>query len=381
MTDEAARLIAKEEGLVTDRRNLHQIPELDFDLPLTLDYVRARLTDLRGTVFEPAPASLCIYFDAGADTTIAYRADMDALPVTEATGQPYASRHPGRMHACGHDGHMAMLLGLCDHVSENLESLRHNVLAIFQPAEETVGGARPICETGVMQEYGVDAVFGLHMWPGFPPGQIVSRPGELMARSCEVTVDIEGKSVHIAKASTGADALYAAALLVDEVHRLTEEMPPGEHHLLNFGLLRSGEVRNAISGYSHLEGTLRAFSDEVFDHLVTGLQHAAKASEEATGCTVNIHMTDGYPAVVNDAALFAAVQEHVAEPVEILSEPQMTGEDFSFYQREAPGVFFFVGTGRADALHSPTFDMDEAALSGGLELLISLLDLPLPEGP
>ncbi len=361
------------------REDLHRIPELSFDLPRTLEYVRAHVEKLGGQVTEPAASSVCVYFDAGADTTIAFRADMDGLPVFEDADRPYGSTHPGKMHACGHDGHMAMLLGLCDYVSENRDSLTHNVLAIFQPAEETEGGARPICESGVLQKYGVNVVFGLHMWAGVPAGQIVSRAGELMARSSEITVEVVGKSVHIAKAAQGHNAMLAVCKLVDRVHEQVSALPPTDHRLLNFGYLQSGTVRNALAGTAHLEGTMRAFSDRVYDRLQSILLDTALEAQQDTGCQVNVKITDGYPAVINDAKLFELVQSQVDLPIDILEEPQMTGEDFSFYQREVPGVFFFVGTGFDAPLHSPEFDMDPAALTGGLDLLKSLLNLDLSQ--
>ena len=360
------------------RRDLHRIPELGFELPLTLEYVKNHLDTLDGELIEPAPSSLCIYFDAGKDSTIAFRADMDGLPVSEAVESDFTSTHPGQMHACGHDGHMSMLLALCDFVSENLTELPHNVLAIFQPAEETTGGAEPICQSGVLKDYAVDAVFGLHMWPGYPAGTIISRPGELMARSSEITVDILGKSVHIAKAATGKNAMRAAVLLLDLIHDAVAQIPPNVHRLLGFGLLQAGTVRNALAGSAHIEGTMRAFSDPVFEQLREILLDSAARVEEATGCAVSVDIAAGYPPVINDPELYADVSGQVQVPIVEIEEPQMTGEDFSFYQQQVPGIFFFVGTGRDQALHSPTFDMDEEALTGGYNLLKSLLFLELP---
>lgn len=353
------------------RRDLHRIPELDFDLPQTLAYLRTALAKLPGTVIEPAPSSLCIYFDAGAPDTIAFRADMDALPVTEDPDREYRSEHEGKMHACGHDAHMAMLLGLCDFVGEHLDQLPHNVLAIFQPAEETIGGAEGICRSGIFQQYGVRAVFGLHMWPGLPAGTIASRPGPLMARSSEITVDVIGHSVHIAKADQGRDALMAAAHLLTRVEAQVQQVPG--HRLLSFGYGYGGTVRNAVAGTAHLEGTMRSFSDQTFEQLRTILLSEAQSVEAETGCQVLVDVTAGYPPVINDEALLARVEQ--LAPIHRIEDPQMTGEDFSFYQREVPGVFFFVGTGNEAALHSSSFDLDEAALDSGLDLLRTLLFL------
>ena len=361
------------------RRDLHQIPELDHDLPLTIEYVREQVSGLGGQLLEPAPNSLCVYFDAGRPDTMAFRADMDALPITEAAAGPQAegfrSRHTGQMHACGHDGHMAMLLALCDYVAQNLGSLKYNVLAIFQPAEETDGGAEAICRSGILQEKNVRAVFGIHMWPGFAAGQLVGRRAELMARCSTVRIRIEGRSVHIAKSQQGADALEAAALYVTRTYELERSLKPGVLRLLKFGHLQAGTTGNVVAGNAQLEGTLRAFHDDTYDLLRQGAIDIAAEVAAQTGCTIDVDIAAGYPAVVNDGPLFDLVRSETGIDLIELDEPPMTGEDFSFYQKEVPGVFFFLGTGHDDALHTATFDLDELGLESGIELYRSLLDI------
>ena len=169
--------------VVDHRRALHRIPELDNQLPETVAYVRSVLEPLGCTLSSPIPGSVCAYFDAGKSESVAFRADMDALPVTEATGLPFASAHPGKMHACGHDGHTAMALALAEYVSTHLSELPRNVLFLFQPAEETTGGAKGLCESGILEAHHVTRVFGLHLWPNLPAGQVFTRPGPLMARA------------------------------------------------------------------------------------------------------------------------------------------------------------------------------------------------------
>ena len=185
--------------IVDDRRALHQIPELDRQLPQTMDYLRGALSGLKCRVFSPMASSLCAWFDFGQKEAIAFRADADALPITERTKAPYASRNPGCMHACGHDGHMAILLELARRLDKK-DKLSHNVLLVFQCAEETTGGARDLCATGIFKQYHVEAIFAMHLWPGLPAGMVASRLNEMMSRSCEVKVDIYGKSAHIARA-------------------------------------------------------------------------------------------------------------------------------------------------------------------------------------
>ena len=357
--------------LAADRQALHRIPELDHDLPQTLAYLKNALKGLPCRVFSPMSGALCAWFDFGRETAIAFRADADALPIEEKTGAAYASQHPGKMHACGHDGHMAILLELARRLSRK-EALPHNVLLVFQPAEETTGGARELCETGIFETYGVQAIFGLHLWPGLTAGVIASREQEMMARSCEVTVDIFGKTAHIAKAAEGVDALAAGVEFYRQAGALEESVPQGIFRLLKFGKFQSGTVRNALSAHTHLEGSLRAFQDAIFEGLQQGLREIGHQVERAFGCTVQVHMNDGYPAVMNPPELFARVRRAVE--FTLLEAPSMTTEDFSWYQRHLPGMFFFLGVGDTPALHADTFDFDEAVLENGAEFFERLAE-------
>ena len=357
--------------IFTDRHALHQIPELEKDLPKTHAYLKEALSPLSCRVFSPVGHALCAWFDFGAEEAIGFRADMDALPIAEKTGAPYASTHPGRMHACGHDGHMAILLELARRLSGKKE-LRHNVLLIFQPAEESPGGAQEICDTGVLEAYNVKAVFGLHLWPGLPAGQVFSRRKELMARSAEVNVDVYGKSSHIAKASQGIDALMAGAEFYTRAMDMERQIPQGIFRLLKFGRFQSGTVRNALSAHTHLEGSLRAFQDDVFDAMAQRLRTIGKEVEEKYGCKVDIHIAQGYPAILNPDDVYEAVKACV--PFEDLEEPCMTSEDFSCYQRRASGMFFFLGLGDTPALHADTFDFDESILLKGADFFEALAE-------
>ena len=354
--------------IINDRRALHRIPELELELPETMKYLNAQLSGLRCSLFSPTEGSLCAFFDFGADRAIAFRADCDALPISEKTDAPYASVHPGCMHACGHDGHMAILLELARRLSEK-ENLPHNVLLIFQPGEETPGGARPICGSGIFETYHVQAIFGLHLWSGLEKGMVFSRENELMAHASELTVDITGRSAHIAKASEGIDATAAAV----EFYRLTAEAEnafPNSYRLLKFGQIHSGTARNAISAHCHMEGCLRAFQDEIFDGLRDRVFAIARAVEEKFGCTVVVHLSDGYPAVMNPPALYRKIRS-LADFRE-LKEPCMTAEDFGWYQKYLPGMFFFLGLGDSPALHAENFDFDETILEKGADFFEKL---------
>ena len=357
--------------IISDRRALHRIPELDRCLPETLRYLRGALDGLGCRVFSPMEGALCAWFDFGGERAIAFRSDADALPIAEKTGAEYASQHPGKMHACGHDGHMAILLELARRLDRKTGPKR-NILLVFQPAEETTGGAKDLCQTGIFEKYGVEAIFGLHLWPGLESGVVASRKNEMMSRSCEVTVDITGRSAHIAKAAQGIDALKAGVEFYRRAMELERGLPGDVFRVLNFGKMESGTVRNAVSGHTRLEGTLRAFQDEIFDGLRGGILDAAKQVERETGCTVEVRMNDGYPAVMNPAGLYDRVKQTV--DFRELEAPSMITEDFSWYQRSLPGMFFFLGTGDTPALHADTFDFNEGVLLKGADFFEKLAE-------
>ena len=380
--------------LSEDRRALHRIPETGCRLPETAAYLRGALAEMPCTLLAPWEDAVCAYFDLGKDETVAVRSDMDALPVTERTGLPFASAHPGCMHACGHDGHMAMVLGLARRLAAGEVRPQRNVLLIFEPAEETTGGAAPICATGLLERYHVTRVFGMHLWPELPAGVIASRAGAMMSRSCELTVEITGRSVHLARFAEGCDALDAAARLLTRLYALAE----GKPCLLRFGKMESGSARNAVSDHTHLEGSLRCLDDGLYAALWEQAQAIGRAVGEETGCTVTMTCSSGYPPVTNDAALLAeagvelpgewqqtinALSEDGKTPLlfaqngtfaGVVAEAETTciTEDFSEYQRHAPGVFFFLGTGGIE-LHAPTFTFPEEILDRGEALLCGLV--------
>lgn len=363
------------------RRDLHQIPECDFDLPETIGYLRSQLRPMAGRcacmrVFSPAPSTLCVLFDRGTEGATALRADMDALPVTEETGVAFASRHQGRMHACGHDGHMAMALGACAWMSEHSELLARSVLVVFQPAEETTGGARKVCESGVFGRLGVDRIFGFHLWPDLPAGQVSTRPGALLAASNETTVEFQGRASHIAKASQGRDALLAACRFVPEAYRYMDERSLEEPCLLRFGHMTAGEVRNQIAAGARVEGSLRTFSVAMGERCRRELPRIAERVAAGLGCAARTHFSDGYPPVVNDHGVTSwatGVLESHGISVGEIAEPLLIAEDFAWYQQWLPGTFFLLGTGTGTPLHASTFDFDESILTHGVDVYRNLV--------
>lgn len=361
--------------VVEYRRGLHRIPELVDQLPETCAYVRGRLESFGLEPFSPTKGSVCAFLDAGKPETVAFRADMDALPVTEATGLPYASEHPGKMHACGHDGHTAMALALAEYAAASREALPRNVLFLFQPAEESIGGAKPLCESGILRAHRVARLFGVHLWPGLEAGAVYSRPGPLMARSSEVTVSVKGRSVHISRAAQGLDALGAVTEYLRRAQGRIGALPPEEIRTLGFGRLVSGEVRNAVSGMSVLEGTLRTYREETHRRCREILEDVGREIAAETGCAVTVHLTEGYPAVWNQEEFYRQLCAALGpDAPRTLDVPSLASEDFSFYQLEVPSVFFFLGLGDVPELHATNFHFDdEAVLPRGVEFLKKLL--------
>lgn len=355
--------------IITDRRALHRIPELDRDLDRTMAYLRGALAGLRCSMFSPIPNSLCAFFDNGVGCAVAFRSGADALPVHERSFLPYASEIPGQMHSCGHDGHMAMLLELARRLQH--ATAPRDILLIFQPAEETTGGARDICKSGVFEQYNVEAIFGLHLWPDLPLGVIASRRNEMMCRSCEVSVDITGRSISAARAGEGADALKAGVEFYLRSQQAEAAYPPELYRLLHFGRMESGAGCNVVSDHTRMEGTLRAFQDEVFFGILDSLSRIASDISTETGCRIRIETSMGYPAVMNPPALYEQVRA-TGIAFEELAQPAMVTEDFSWYQRHLPGLFFFLGIAPCPPLQAADFNFDESVLDTGADFLEEL---------
>ena len=267
----------------------------------------------------------------------------------------------GRMHDCGHDGHRAMVLELGRRIRTK-QALPHNILLLFQPAEETTGGARRLCETGVLERLRVKAVFALHLWPGLSAGMIAGLPGAMMARSAEVTFTAEGRCAHFCSAASGRDALAACVEFYSQAAALP--LPQAPQSLLGFGRMEAGSVRNAVAGSARLEGSLRALDDAAFCSIQEALETISRHVAQTSGCAAAVHFSEGYPAVVNPPDLLRRAS--ALFPIEALTAPTMASDDFSYYQRRLPGLFLFLGCGKTSALHTAAFDFDERVLETGV---------------
>ena len=308
-----------------------------------------------------------------------FRTDIDALPIMEENDIPFKSTHPGFMHACGHDGHMAMMLGFADYLKDKTKFAR-NVLLVFQPAEEGPGGAKEIVKTGLLKEKNVTEVYGIHLFPNYEQGTIVSRPGPLMGSITIFDVVVHGESAHVAMVGEGIDALYYASLYYTTLLQELESKLQGKRYVCKFGKMESGTVRNIVSNKTTFEGTIRTLDEETRQTILTTAYDLKERFE--TNYHVHIDITDHllYPAVQNDPALYQRLKTLLEKdyPFLELEEAHLVSEDFSFYQQVVPGVFYFLGTKNTEKgftylLHHNKFNMDENVLQIGVETYIKLL--------
>lgn len=342
-------------------RDLHRCPELSGAEYKTSQYIFDALT-ARG--YSPVRVGETgVYADLVTDENLPWlllRADMDALPVTEATGLPHASQNNGVMHACGHDGHVSMLLAAAGELFG--KKLPQNVRFLFQPSEENVKGAVAILPLGAMPQ-NCAAAFAMHVWPGVPTGTLATRVGPLMASGDVLRFIFNGRSVHCAKRATGADALQAALRLANAFPKL-EALANGDGTMLFFGYLQGGTTHNIVAENAWIYGTLRSYSEESRAKILQALETECAAAAEAFGCTWEIIRESESPVLVNDEALVMKTKALFPE-MDLDVERTLAAEDFSRYQKLAPGAMLWLGVGDSVALHNEKFFVpDETLLAG-----------------
>lgn len=376
MIELQSEIRAMKEQVSEIRRTLHKIPEPGLQENETTDYIIKFLTALGLKVERGVSGTGAIGYLEGTvgRKTIAFRADIDALSVEEQTGVDYCSTKEGFMHACGHDGHTAILLGYAKYAAENAGNIENNLLFIFQPAEEGPGGAENIVKAGILKKYKVDSIFGLHIYPEVEEGVVACRPGAMMAQTGEFDIDIVGKSAHGAMPHKGSDAMLAAASLLTALNTVVgRNIDPIEPAVLQVGRLVSGERRNIIAGDARLEGTMRAFNNETYTIIRNRLINTVNHIPQAFECTAELVIRDMYPAVCNHAELFEILKKAVGEENLQIINPMTISEDFSYFQEAVPGLFFMLGSkneklGYTHPLHSNKFNFNEDILLTGMQL-------------
>lgn len=366
--------------VIADRRALHQIPELGLQEKETSAYIKKRLAEFGiTTVYDLLDTAVVAVLQGEKEgKTLAFRTDIDALPVTEETGAPFASQHPGKMHACGHDGHMATMLGFANYLAAHPAEIMGTIVLLFQPAEEGPGGAQLLIDDGFLSKFKVDEIIGLHVFPEFNEGIIACKPHAMMARNGEIYLTIKGASSHGAQPQQGADAILAASAIIQGLHSIvSRNISPMESAVLTFGKITGGEAMNIIPGLVKIEGTMRAFSDEVYETMTNRVQTVATELAKGYGCECVVEFNHMYRVVDNDPAMVRAL-EKIAGDSYVETPPYMLAEDFSMYQKEIPGLFFFVGIrneakGYVAPLHSGKMNFDETYLLGGIECYRQLI--------
>lgn len=362
------------------RRNLHKIPELGLKEYKTSAYIREKLTSFGITELETwlETGVVAVIRGKGKGQAVAFRADMDALPVTEQTGCDFTSEHVGCMHACGHDGHVTVLLGFAKYLQQHKDELKNDVVLIFQPAEEGPGGAQLLVDAGLFEKHPVRCIIGCHIFPQVPQGKVACRKGAMMARNGEVDVHIYGESAHGAQPQLGHDAVLAAGAVITGLHTiLSRNVSPLDSGVLTFGAIHGGEACNIIAKEVKLEGTMRAFSDEAYETMTKRVQEVASGIAAGYGCKGEAVFRHMYRVVDNDPKLVELLQEVAGDNYEE-TPPYMLAEDFSLYLQKVPGMFFFLGSGNAEkgythSLHSAQFQFDEEILALGVETYAKLL--------
>ncbi|MCZ0735058.1 M20 aminoacylase family protein [Phreatobacter sp. AB_2022a] len=378
------RISALHEEVTAWRRDLHEHPELQFDVHRTAGIVADKLKEFGCDevvtgIGRTGVVGLIKGARSGSGKVIGLRADMDALPLEEISGKPYASKTSGRMHACGHDGHTAMLLGAAKYLAET-RNFDGTVAVIFQPAEEGGGGGREMVNDGMMDRFGIQEVYGMHNTPGLPVGAFAIRPGPLLAAADRIRIEVEGKGGHAAQPHNAIDTILVASQIVANVQSIvSRNVDPLDNAVVSICAFNAGFTDNVIPQTATLLGTVRTLTPEVRDRVEARLQAIVEGTAALFGATARLHYYRDYPITRNtpeyvgfagDAA--AAVVGDAA--VERNTTPIMAGEDFSFMLEARPGAFIFIGQGDTPACHHPAYDFNDEILPIGMSYWAKLVE-------
>ncbi|MEO8320400.1 MAG: M20 aminoacylase family protein [Bradyrhizobium sp.] len=368
------------------RRDIHEHPELLYDVHRTAALVADRLrefgcdevvtglgrTGVVGRIRGSRPAG------KGDINVIGLRADMDALPIHEETNLPYASRTPGKMHACGHDGHTAMLLGAARYLAET-RNFAGDAVVIFQPAEEGGAGAVAMLEDGLMDRFGIEQVYGMHNGPGIPVGAFAIRPGPIMAGGDAVLITIEGKGGHAAHPDKCIDSVLVGAQLITALQSIvSRSVDPLESAVISICEFHAGHARNVIPHTAELKGTVRTLNQSVRELVERRVREVVAGVATITGARINLAYDRGYPVTVNhalqtDVAIRAA--KEIAGDANVQEMPPlMAGEDFAFMLQQRPGALIFCGNGDSAGLHHPAYNFNDEAIVFGTSYWIKLVE-------
>jgi len=368
------------------RRDFHEHPELLYEVHRTAGVVADRLKsfgvdEVVTGLGRTGVVGVIKGRSDGSGKVIGLRADMDALPIEEATDVPYKSRTPGLMHACGHDGHTAMLLGAARYLAET-RNFDGTAVVIFQPAEEGGAGARAMLDDGVLDRFGVQEVYGLHNMPGIPIGAFAIRPGPMMAAADRFTIHIGGKGGHAARPHECVDPVVVAAHLIQALQTVVaRNVDPLESAVVTTGSVKAGDTFNVIPQAATLLGTVRTLTENVRDLCEERIRTLVERLPPAFGAHATIEYNRGYPVTRNDperTRFMAEVASGVGSAVDAGVAPLMGSEDFSFMLEERPGAYIFLGNGDTAGVHHPAYDFNDAAIPYGVSLWAKIVETGMP---
>jgi hippurate hydrolase len=368
------------------RRHLHQTPELNFDVFKTAAFVTEKLKEFGCddvvTGLGKTGVVGIIRGRQGEGATIGLRADMDALPLNEITGKSYASTVPGKMHACGHDGHTAMLLGAAKYLAET-RNFAGSVAVIFQPAEEGGGGGNEMVKDGMMERFDIAKVFGMHNMPGLPVGQFAIRPGPIMAATAEFTITVKGRGGHAAMPHGTIDPIVITSQLVGALQTIaSRSTDPVEAVVVSVTKFHAGDAYNIIPESAEIAGTVRTLRKEIAKKSEERIRTICDGLATAFGAKIEVDYQANYPVTFNHAeeTVFASdVAANVAGDAHVHRgiQPVMGGEDFSYMLEARPGAFIFIGNGDTAGLHNPNYDFNDEAIPHGMSYWVKLAETAL----
>jgi hippurate hydrolase len=382
------RLADRTDEIAEWRHDLHAHPELQYEVHRTAGVVADKLRvfgcdDVVTGIGRTGVVGVIRGRKQASGKVVALRADMDALPIQEATGVPYASKTPGHMHACGHDGHTAMLLGAARHLCET-RNFDGTAVVIFQPAEEGGAGAKAMIEDGLLDRFRIGEVFGLHNYPGLPVGSFAIRPGPIMAAADRIWIEIEGVGGHAARPHLSVDTVLVGAAIVNALQQIvSRNVDPVDNAVVSITLFQAGSTDNVIPSTALLRGTGRSLKPETRDLLQRRVTEIAEGVAHLYGAKATVRYQRDYPVVVNHAGAteFATtVARDVAGEAQVdpAVPPVMGGEDFAFMLQRRPGAFIFMGNGDSANLHHPAYDFSDAAIPFGSSYWVRLIETAMP---
>jgi len=367
------------------RRDIHAHPELRYDVHRTAALVAEKLKSFGCDEVIPGIGQtgvVGVIRGRKSGKVVGLRADMDALPLEEETGLAYQSTVPGKMHACGHDGHTAMLLGAAKYLAET-RNFAGSAVVIFQPAEEGGAGALAMIKDGLISRFGIQEVYGMHNYPGLPVGQFAIRPGPMMASADHITIDLEGKGGHAARPHLSIDTILVGAQIVNQLQSIVaRNVDPLEAAVVSVCMFEAGHTDNVIPQHARLRGTARALTDEVRALLQKRVPEVVEGTAKLYGAKAKLTYTNGYPVLVNDhrqTEFAASVAREVAGQGKVETDvpPVMGAEDFAFMLGERPGAFIFIGNGDSAGLHHPAYNFNDEAIPVGTSYWVRLAETAL----